>query len=85
MELTKTVGEGGRRGWAVRLGLLVAAVALTAALVIPRIGAPTTPAARDQAVVAPAPITLMLSATSRQAIARHERMLLALARLQSEK
>jgi hypothetical protein len=85
MELTKTVGAGGRagrRGWAIRLGLFVAAVALTAALLIPRIGGSTTPAARDQAAVASAPITLTLSSTSRHAIARHEAMLRALARLQ---
>jgi len=85
MELTKTVGAGGlarRRGWAIRLGLFGAAVALTAAVVIPRIGGPTTPAARDQ-VAAPAVITLTQSATSQDAVARHQEMLRALARLQA--
>jgi hypothetical protein len=84
MELTKTVGAGGRagrRGWAIRLGLFGAAVALTAAVVIPRIGGPTTPAARDQ-VAAPAVITLTQSETSQDAVVRHQEMLRALGRLQ---
>jgi hypothetical protein len=84
MELTKTVGVGGparRRGWAIRLGLFGAAVALTAALVIPRIGGPTAPAVRDRGA-APAAITLTQSATSLDAVAKHQELLRALARLQ---
>lgn len=82
MEITKTAGAaGGRRTWTTRLALLGAAVALTAALAIPRIGGTPTRATHD-AVAAPAPVSFTMSETSQQAFAKRQAMLRAFARLQ---
>ena len=82
MEATKTIavqGSTARKGWAVGLVLVGVAVALAAVLVIPRTEGTT---AHDRVSVAPAPVTLSLSATSLKSIAKHQELLHALARLQ---
>jgi hypothetical protein len=81
MELTNTTRvEGGRRARKTRLGLAAVMVALSAALVIPRIGG-TTPSITDRAAQTQGRISVTMSATTLDAIAKRRTMMRAFTRL----